>query len=98
MYICIYIYMGSGGRLANYRLVKGCPSVEEYVLTGGQDRRRVLAALRCGCLPLQIEKGRTIHPKVALENRVCRLCNSGEIEDATHFIIYQMSRFSQFKM
>ena len=64
----------SGGRLANYRLVKGCPSVEEYVLKGGQDRRRVLTVLRCGRLPLQIEKSRTIHPKVALENRFCRLC------------------------
>ena len=25
--------------------LKRCPSVEEYLLTGGQDRRRVLASL-----------------------------------------------------
>ena len=77
----------SGGRLALYRLLKGCPSVEDYVVMGEVDKRRVLASLRCGCLPLQIELGRIRHPKVPLEDRVCRLCNLGEIEDTTHFLI-----------
>ena len=50
------------------------------------DKRRVLAALRCGCLPLEIEKGRLRHPKVDLESRICQLCNCCAIEDSTHFI------------
>ena len=37
----------SGGSLALYRLLKGCPTVEEYVVMGEVDKRRVLASLRC---------------------------------------------------
>ena len=54
---------------------------------GCHDRRRGLASLRCGCLPLQIEVGRIRQPKVPLEDRVCKLCNLSEIEDPTHFLI-----------
>ena len=76
----------SGGRLADYRLIKRTPSTDDYIRTGNFDKRRVLAALRCGCLPLEIEKGRLRHPKVDLESRICQLCNCGAIEDSTHFI------------
>ena len=76
----------SGGRLADYRLIKRTPSTDDYIRTGNFDKRRVLAALRCGCLPLEIEKGRLRHPKVDLESRICQLCNCSAIEDSTHFI------------
>ena len=38
---------------------------------------------------LVVVLGRIRHPKVPLEDRVCRLCNVnlGEIEDTTHFLI-----------
>ena len=59
----------SGGRLAFYRLLEEFPTAEAYVRMGCHDRRRVLAFLRCGCLPLQIEVGRIRQPKVPLEDR-----------------------------
>ena len=60
----------SGGRLAFYRLLEKFPTAEAYVRMGCHDRRRVLAFLRCGCLPLQIEVGRIRQPKVPLEDRL----------------------------
>ena len=54
----------SGGRLVLYRSYKLEPAPEEYVSrpTSWQ-RRRTIAQLRCGCLPLQMEIGRYRHPK-----------------------------------
>ena len=48
-----------------WRPLKGKPKGEEeeaYVRMECHDRRRVLASLRCGCLPLQIEVGRIRQP------------------------------------
>ena len=57
------------------------------MVMGEVDNRRVLASLRCGYLQLQVELGRIQHPKVPLEDWVCRLCNLSEIEDTAHFLI-----------
>ena len=46
----------SGDRLADYRLIKRMPLVDDYIRTGNFDKRRVLAALRCGCLPLELRR------------------------------------------
>jgi hypothetical protein len=46
--------------------------------------RQSFAMLRCGVAPLRIETGR--YENVALENRVCQLCESGMIEDERHFL------------
>jgi len=49
--------------------------------------RRVLAGLRAGCLPLQIELGRYTSPKTPLNMRICKLCNEGT-EDQEHFLFH----------
>ena len=49
--------------------------------------RKVLGKLRTGSLPLEIEKGRFAKPKVPLEQRVCKYCNSSNVEDEKHFLI-----------
>ena len=49
------------------------------------DKRRTIAQLRCGCLPLEIELGRYRNPKIPLDQRICNLCNTGT-EDETHFL------------
>ena len=46
----------SVGRLANYRLINRTPSTDDYIRTSNFDRRRVLAALSCGCLPLKLRR------------------------------------------
>ena len=48
----------SGGRLALYKQYKSCPEPEEYILkTISLNRRRTIAQIRCGCLPLELETG-----------------------------------------
>ena len=44
--------------------------------------------LRAGSLPLAIETGRHRRPEtVPLQQRLCKLCHSGEIEDEFHFVM-----------
>ena len=40
--------------------------------------------LRIGMLPLEIETGR--RTGVEIERRTCQLCNSGSVEDESHFL------------
>ena len=51
-----------------------------------RESRALISKLRLGVLPLEIEKGRRLKPKPARETRYCKLCNSGKIEDETHFL------------
>ena len=47
--------------------------------------RRAFASLRCGVAPLRIETGR--HCGLAVDERLCQLCQDGSIEDEMHFLI-----------
>ena len=50
--------LDSGGRLLNYRIVKQLPCPEHYLSNVHcKDHQWVIAALRGGCLPLQVETG-----------------------------------------
>ena len=75
----------SGGRLVWYRQIKNDPSTETYLTTmnslGG---RRVRMGLQAGCLPLAVEVGK--YTAVPHRQRMCRLCDSGEVEDQAHFL------------
>ena len=78
----------SGGKLALYRQIKHFPETEPYCRASlSLGVRRVLAGLRAGCLPLQIELGRYTSPKTPLNLRICKLCNDG-IEDQEHFLFH----------
>ena len=76
----------SGGRLVWYRQIKNDPSTEICLTTmnslGG---RRVIMGLQAVCLPLAVEVGR--YTGVSHRQRVCRLCDGGEVEDQAHFLI-----------
>ena len=50
-------------------------------------QRKFLAKLRLGVLALHIETGRYHRPRLPAEDRLCKICNSGEIEDETHFLL-----------
>ena len=78
----------SGGKLALYRQIKHFPETEPYCRASlSVGVRRVLAGLRAGCLPLQIELGRYTSPKTPLSMRICKLCNDGT-EDQEHFLFH----------
>ena len=47
---------------------------------------RVLAGLRAGCLPMQVEVGRYASPNVLFNERLCKLCGE-DIEDQTHLLL-----------
>ncbi len=74
----------NGKIIITYVLFKGNFCVEPY-LRVNMDRkyRSVLAKLRCGILPLEIETGRW--KNVDAGNRLCELCHT-DVEDEYHFM------------
>ena len=62
-----------------------CP--ERYVTMNlKRNERSLLAQFRCGILPLRIETGRYVGEKP--EERLCKICNSQQTEDETHFLLH----------
>ena len=62
--------------------------IEKYVKRiGPREHRSILAKLRCGTLPLEIELGRFTRPVTPLQNRICKHCNLTAVEDECHFVI-----------
>ncbi|MES9883775.1 MAG: reverse transcriptase family protein [Sedimenticola sp.] len=50
-------------------------------------QRSALARLRFGTFPLAVELGRYRRPVIPVNERTCRLCNDGSIEDEAHFLV-----------
>ena len=60
--------------------------MERYIILNlSKHDRSILAQLRLGVLPLEIEVGR--YRGTELKDRLCKICNSGEIETEEHFIM-----------
>ena len=73
-------------KLRSYLNFKTNFELEHYVkLNLTKHERSVLAQFRCGLLPIRIETGRYIGEPV--ENRLCRFCNSQNVESELHFLI-----------
>ena len=73
-------------KLRLYRTLKGQLVREEYLNTDLPfNIRRHITQLRSGTHKLRIESGRW--DKEALENRVCKLCSMGVLEDEVHFLV-----------
>ena len=49
--------------------------------------RKAISRLRLNSHNLAVEKGRHHKPKIPLEERLCRQCNLGVVEDEQHFIL-----------
>ncbi len=93
----------NGNKLRLYRCYKSQLKTEQYVQQViPRYQRRILSRLRTGCLPLAVETGRYLRPKIPLENRVCTFCEQHCVEDETHFLIdcdlYADQRFELFQI
>ena len=72
-------------KLRYYNLFKPDLSQEEYLsLNIPKYQRSLFAQFRGGVLPLQVEIGR--FRKIPLEERLCNLCDMGQVEDEFHFL------------
>ena len=92
--------IGKKPKLRLYKQIMCEKGPETYVklnLTSGE--RSMVAQSRMGILPIRIETGRFTNMKI--NERVCQMCNSGLIEDETHFIfnctLYDSSRKDFFR-
>ena len=81
-------------KLRTYRIIKnwGHYENEQYLnLFIPRYQRIKLSQLRLGVLPIKVETGR--YSKVAVEDRICEMCESGEVEDESQVKI-PVKRFS----
>ena len=73
-------------KLRNYTKFKQDISLEHYLVKSSRSQRSLLAQLRIGILPLQIEVGR--YYRKQLNERLCLICSDDVIEDECHFLCY----------
>ncbi len=67
--------------------IKPTLSIEPFVkLNIGRYERSLLAQLRYGILQIQLETGRYNNEK--RENRLCKICDRGVVEDQYHFVFH----------
>ena len=73
-------------KLRTYKLFKTRFAREEYLnINLTKNERSVLCQFRTGILPLRIETGRFIGER--LEERTCKFCDAGTIENEIHFLL-----------
>ena len=87
-------------KLRTYEKIKNDFKTEKYILLNlTRSERSYLAQLRFGNLPLRIETGRYYNENV--DEKLCVLFNSGQVEDEIHFIfdccIYNDLRLKLFE-
>jgi hypothetical protein len=69
-------------------LLKSRKSFNAFSRVDNAQLRRSLARFRCANHKLQIELGRQVKPvKVPVQQRYCKLCNLGAVEDEDHFLL-----------
>ena len=83
-------------KLRIYKEVKNSIVTEPYLLSFlPKHVRSIFAQFRLGILPLHIETGRFVniydeqtksYRKMKPEERTCKICDSGEVEDEIHFL------------
>jgi hypothetical protein len=80
--------INSKAKLRTYRTFKTKLELEPYLLSeNNKPGRYLLTSIRTGTNKLRIETGRWKRPREEESERVCRSCNSGEVEDEKHFVL-----------
>ncbi len=73
-------------KLRTYRTFKSDFETEMYLKKPIPVKvRQSFAMFRCGTAPLRIETGR--YENIVLNDRICQLCDCGNVEDERHFLI-----------
>lgn len=72
-------------RLAFYREIKDEFKIENYLHIENFENRKAIAKIRCSAHSLEIEKGR--HKNIPRTERICKLCDKGEVESEQHFLL-----------
>ena len=75
-------------KLRYFNMYKSTFEPEDYVKskTLPKRSRSLFAQFRASTLPLEIETGR--YSGTTLENRLCKICGDGEVEDEIHFLCH----------
>ena len=74
-------------KLRTYITFKDTYEQENYLkINLSRTERSYLAQFRCGILPIRIETGR--FRGEAVGERICTLCESGNVEDELHFVLH----------
>lgn len=82
--------VASKPKLRLYKEIKVSPVVSSYVAANiPKCHRSKVAQLMTGSLKLGVETGRYVN--AMLDDRVCELCDSGEVEDEKHFLFHCQS-------
>ena len=81
-------------RMEFYKEIKGEFGMENYLNIEDFDTRKAIAKIRCCSHSLEIEKGR--HNNIARVDRICRLCDKGEVETEEHFLL-KCNRYDSLK-
>ena len=68
-----------------YDKIKTSFSFENYLDLSKFSQRKTITKFRCSDHTLEIEKGR--HKKIPRESRLCKLCDSAEVESEEHFLL-----------
>ena len=88
----------SGNKLRTYAKIKKEYKQEEYTSANlSRDMMTGISQLRTSTHKLAIETGRYQRPVIPSNDRVCRMCNNGRVEDETHFIVQCMSYNENWK-
>ena len=81
-------------RMEFYREIKREFGMEKYLNIENFDIRKGIAKIRCCSHSLEIEKGR--HNNIARVDRICKLCDKGEVETEEHFLL-SCNRYDSLK-
>ena len=82
-------------KLRFYKLFKADFKLEGYLSkTADFQKRKVLSKLRCSDHDLHIETGR--HKNLSLDKRLCKHCDSQDVEDEIHFL-FRCNKYAQIR-
>ena len=81
-------------RLQVYKSIKDEFQIEDYLQIPIFEARKLITKIRCSDHSLEIEKGR--HLNIPREERICKVCNTGEVENEHHFLI-KCNRYEHLK-
>ena len=59
-------------------------------------QRKTLSKFRLGLLHLRIETARFVRPRIPPEQRLCLVCNNGDIQNELHFLLI-CNKFDKFR-